>query len=122
MNQARLYVRSKRSTVITGHVSMESFGSVHTTSDYAEGSTLAKLSEVDEYARNLLRRSGVSFELVDLSKGIGPKLRARLRGIRLTPALVDENKPPGIFFGVNGIVQYVNERANPKEDYPNQTR
>lgn len=123
MNRVRLYVRSKRSTVITGHVSVESFGVDHATSEYAEGSILAKLSEEDEYARKLLRSSGVSFELVDLSKGIGRKLRARLKGIRRTPALFDEHNPPGMFLGINEIVRYVKELPTPKRDYhPNLPR
>ena len=102
--------------MITGHVSMESFGGTHTTSEYAEGSILAQLSKEDESARDLLRRSGISFELVDLSRGIGPNLRAKLKGISQTPALFDGNKPPGLFVGVNEITRYIKERNDRKQD------
>ena len=65
MPLARLYIRSQRTTVISGHVSMETIGTAHTTSEYAEGSILSKLSREDEYARDLLRRSGIGFDVVD---------------------------------------------------------
>ena len=102
--------------MITGQVSMETIGTAHTTSEYSEGVTVAKLSSEDEYARNLLKRSGVDFHLVDLSSGIGQRLRARFLGVRQTPVLVDGNNPPRFYSGVKEISQYVMEHNNSSQN------
>ena len=89
---------------------METIGTAHTTSEYAEGSILSKLSREDEYARDLLRRSGIGFDVVDLSKGLGPKLRGRLQGVKLTPTLIDGKEPPRMFVGIAEISEYLRTR------------
>ena len=111
MARTRLYVRSKRTTIVTGHVSVETIGTNHTTSEYAEGSTYASLSPQDASARDLLRKSAVKFDLVDISKGIGPRLSARLKGVKQTPTLLDGNNPQKLYAGVKEISQYIENKT-----------
>jgi hypothetical protein len=68
----------------------------------------------DEYARDLVMRSGIEYDLVDLSKGIGTRLLAKLQGVSQTPALVDGSESSRLLVGVNEISRYVKEHANHK--------
>lgn len=107
MARARLYVKSKRTTVVTGHVIIETIGAAHTTSEYSEGSILAKLPRQDALAKDLLKKSGLKFDLVDLSNGIGTRLGARLKGVTQTPTLIDGNSPSRSYIGVREISRYI---------------
>jgi hypothetical protein len=112
MARAKLFVRSKRTTMITGRVSVESMGAAHWTTDYAEGSTLSNLSHQDSLAKNMLRKSGFQFELVDLSKGIRTRLKGALSGIKQTPTLLVETSPSKRYVGVEEISQYLTEQQS----------
>ena len=109
MARVQLYVRSKRATMITRHAFSHGMGNAQS---YQEGSTVAKLPREDAYARDLLKSSGVDFELVDLSAGIGPRLRARLQGVRQTPTLLDRDRSPQLYAGMKEISDYVTEHKN----------
>lgn len=95
---------------------METIGTIHTTSEYAEGSTSVKLSEQDAYANEMLRRSGIDFEVVDISKGVGSRLGAWFKGIKRTPTLLDGNTIPTSYTGVKEISQYINSNGTRKID------
>jgi hypothetical protein len=116
MAQPRLYVKTKRTRVITGHVSVEIIGQVHTTSEYTEGSTLAKLSQDDALAKDLLRKARLRFDLVDLSDGIGTRLAARLNGVTQTPTLLDRNSPSKLHIGLKEISRYISSNQPGKEN------
>jgi glutaredoxin len=89
---------------------METIGSAgHTTSEYVDGTTLTMLSQHEAHARDLLKRAGIKFELIDLSDGIGPELTARLKGIRQTPTLLDGRKRSRPYVGIERIRQYIAE-------------
>ena len=88
--------------MITGHVSVESMGAAHTTTDYAEGSTFASLPAEDARAVNLLRKSGVKFEKVDLSGSLKAKVVARIRGVAGTPTLLVQDNRLRRYEGVRG--------------------
>jgi hypothetical protein len=60
MVQARLFIKSKRTTIVTGKVSVESMGATHWSTDYSEGATLSSLSQEDTLVRNMLRNPGCS--------------------------------------------------------------
>jgi hypothetical protein len=75
-----LYVSSKRTSIVTGRVSVETIGAAHTTSEYTEKSSLAKLQQEDGWAKDLLRKSGLKFDLVDLSNGIWNQTRSTVEG------------------------------------------
>ena len=117
MDRPRLYIRSKRTTVFTAHVSMEAMGAAgHTTGEYTEGSVQVKLNKEDQLAKDLLKRSGLDYDLADLSKGLGLKLRARLIGVKQTPTLVDGSNPRQFYVGINEISQFAKSHANPRPD------
>ena len=116
MARARLYVESERASMVTGHVGMETIGAAHTTAEYAEGSTLTKLPRQDELARDLLRKSGLKFDLIDLSNGFRTRLWARLKGVRKTPTLLDGNSPKRTYVGVGEIFNYIRSNQTAKEN------
>ena len=105
----RLFVRSNRTSVTTGHVSMETMGAAHTSVDYAEGTYISSLPPQDSLAKDGLRKSGIRFETVDLSSGVRSKLTARLRGVKETPTLLDEDSKMRRYVGVAAISQYIKE-------------
>ena len=84
-------------------------GAAHTTTDYAEGSTYASLSAEDTRAVNLLRKSGIRFEKVDLSGSLKAKFVARVRGVAETPTLLVQDSRLKRYEGVTAISQYINE-------------
>jgi glutaredoxin len=109
MALAKLFVKSRKTTMVTGNVSMESMGSAYWVTDYAEGSTLSNLPEQDSFARNMLRRSGFQFELIDLSRGMRAKFSGRLNGIKQTPTLLVGTSPSKRYEGVKEISQFLTE-------------
>ena len=112
MARVQLYVRSKRTSIVTGHVSVETIGAVHTTAEYAEGRTLAQLPQQDATAKDFLRKSGLKFDVVDLSEGIWTRLGARLKGVRQTPTLLDRSRSPQLLVGLKEISEYATRYKN----------
>ena len=111
MVQARLFIKSKRTTMVTGNVSVESMGAVHWTTDYAEGSTISNLSQEDAMAKNMLRQSGLQFDLVDLSKGVRAKFKGTMSDIKQTPTLLVETSPTRRYVGFKEISRYLTEQS-----------
>lgn len=101
-----LFVRSKRTNIVTGHVSVETIGAVHTNIDYAEGLGLTKLSPEDSFAKDVLRRSGIKYDLVDLSDGLRTRISARIKGVKKTPTLLHNDSTPQRFVGIKAISEY----------------
>ena len=96
---------------------MEAMGAAgHTTAEYTEGSVQVKLTNDDQLAKDLLKRAGLDYDLADLSKGIGLRLRARLIGVKQTPTLVDGSKPRQFYVGISEISQFAKSHSNPKPD------
>ena len=71
--------------------------------------TQFSLTPQDAQAKDFLKKSGVEFDLIDLSKGMRVKIRARLRGVTETPTVLDENSPSRRYVGLTGISRYVSE-------------
>ena len=109
MTRTRLFVKSKKTTRITGYVSVESIGAAHTATDYAEGSEVLSFSPDDAWAKNSLAKLGIQFDLVDLSKGIGNRLKGTLRGIHETPTLMIESSPSKRYVGAKEISLYLSD-------------
>lgn len=89
MKRPKLFVRSTRTSIITGHGAIDGF--YWGTTEFAEGKTLVQLSQSDAMARNLLGKSGIRFDVYDLSKGMRTKLAATLKGVK-EALLVDDTK------------------------------
>lgn len=108
MARPRLFVKSKTVNAITGHVNMETMGAVYWNTTYAEGSTLYRDSDEDFRAKDILKRSGIEFDLVDLSRGIKTNLFARIRGVKETPTLEVGESSGKRYVGLKAISDYVN--------------
>lgn len=74
--------------------------------------TSISFSQQDEVAIGLLRKAGVSFDMVDLSSGVRARLSARPRGVRETPTLLVENGSPRRYEGAKAIAKFVAETGS----------
>jgi hypothetical protein len=93
----RLFVRSSRISVTSGHASTEEKGEYN-------------LAPEDSEAKDRLMREGINFETVDISQGIWPRIQAGLRRVTETPTLVDEGPPVRRFVGTIGIFEYIEDK------------
>ena len=59
--------------------------------------------------KDLLKKSGIDFETVDLSKGLRTRISAKLQHVSETPTLIVESSPPKRYEGVKAITQYLME-------------
>lgn len=91
---------------------METIGAEHTTADYSEGSTVIKYSPEDLYAKAVLKRSGLDFEIADISKGILTRLQAKVKGITQTPTLIAGNDSQRRFVGIKEIQKFLADKKN----------
>lgn len=66
-------------------------------------------SKEDSMVKDLLKKSGIDFETVDLSRGLRTRISARLQHVSETPTLIVENNPPKRYEGVKAITQYLVE-------------
>ena len=67
------------------------------------------LAPEDAKAKNDLRREGIEFETIDLSRAIRQRLQAEVGEIRVTPALLDEHSPGKMYVGSQAITEYIEE-------------
>jgi hypothetical protein len=67
------------------------------------------LAPEDAKARADLRREGIEFETIDLSKAIRERLQARFGEIKVTPTLLDEHSPGKMYVGTQAITEYIEE-------------
>jgi hypothetical protein len=67
----------------------------------------------DALAKQLLQKAKIDFQLVDLSKGIGASVAARLRGISETPTLRVENGSIKVYVGMEAIAKYIDKLQAP---------
>src|SRR5437867_6546806 len=63
----------------------------------------------DAKAKADLRREGIEFETIDLSKTIRERSQHRFGEIRVTPTLLDEHNPEKMYVGTQAITKYIEE-------------
>ena len=73
------------------------------------GSGSGALAPEDAKAKDDLRREGIQFETIDLSKTIRERLQARFGEIKETPTLLDEHSPGKMYVGTQAITEYIEE-------------
>jgi glutaredoxin len=106
MGPPRLFIKSIRVPIATyqahdvpGHYCQDG---------YRTESTMIRLSPEDNQAREILARSGIKFQTIDLSELRGRrKLIAFFEGVRKTPTLLVEDKGQRKYAGVRAISDYV---------------
>jgi glutaredoxin len=106
MDPARLFIRSVKVPIVTyeahdipGHYCQDGY---RTTSE------TMSLSSEDRQAKEILTRSGVTFEVVDLAEGRGgKKLVAWYRGVRRTPTLWVGGSHHKKYEGIRAISEYL---------------
>jgi len=67
------------------------------------------LAPEDAKAKGDLRREGIEFETIDLSKTIREMLQPRFGEIKVTPTLLDEHSPGKMYVGAQAITEYIEE-------------
>ena len=67
------------------------------------------LAPEDAKAKHDLRREGIEFETIDLSKTIQQRSQARFGEIKETPTLLDEHSPGKMYVGAQAITEYIEE-------------
>ncbi len=67
------------------------------------------LAPEDAKAKEDLRREGIDFETIDLSKAIRQRLQERFVEIKVTPTLLDEHRPGKMYVGTQAISEYIEE-------------
>ncbi len=102
MAKATLFVRSEKLKTITEFHPGAYFERAH-----QEGTTEIRTPREDAEAKALLKRSGIDFELVDLSVGTKNRFTGLIRGVRKTPTLRTESGET--YTGLNAISKYVSE-------------
>ncbi len=67
------------------------------------------LAPEDAKAKDDLKREGIEFETIDLSKAIRQRPQARFVEIKVTPTLLDEHNPEKMYVGAQAITEYIEE-------------
>ena len=67
------------------------------------------LAPEDAKAKSDLRREGIQFETIDLSKAIRRRLESQMAEIKVTPTLLDEHSPGKMYVGTKAITEYIEE-------------
>jgi hypothetical protein len=106
MGPAKLFIKSVRVPVVTYEV--HDVPGHYCQDGYRTKSAMISLSQEDKQAREILMRSGMRFEVVDLSEGRGRgKLVALYRGVRNTPTLWVGGGHHREYEGVRAISGYI---------------
>ena len=100
----RLFVRSKKTDIVIG----SHHGSYYTRA-HSQTKTEFTLLTQDAQAKDFLMKSGVDFDLVDLSKGAKARIVARIRGVRETPTLEVRQGSVKRYVGLKSISEYLSE-------------
>ena len=67
------------------------------------------LKREEAEARERLKREGIKFETIDLSKGFRHRAKAGFKGITVTPTLLDAHSPGKWYIGTKAISEYIEE-------------
>ena len=113
MVRAKLFIRTERIPVVRYEMPNTTGGGHWCSAAYRVHSTTSNIPPQDRLAKETLTRSGVEFDIVDLSdiRG-GRKLATWLTRIRNTPTLLVEGHPRRKYEGIKAIAQYANKREN----------
>src|SRR5215470_9696072 len=99
-----LFVKSQRLTLRSGRVRSD---------------PSLRLGPEEASARDNLRKEGIKFETIDLSKAIRDRVQARFKGITVTPTLIDEHSPEKLYVGAKAILDYIEDtRATARSRSP----
>jgi glutaredoxin len=112
---AKLFIRTRRAPVVRyenpnvpGHYCQAGYRTV---------STMISLSPEEDRAKKALARSGVKFEIVDLSeRGEKKFLTGWFRGVKQTPTLLIDGHPRRRIEGVEAISDYVSSLKKTAKD------
>jgi len=106
MGPPKLFIKSVRVPIATYQV--HDVPGHYCQDGYRTQSTMIRLSPEDNQAREILARSGVKFQTIDLSeRGGRRKLSAYFEGVRRTPTLLVEGMSQRKYEGVKAISDYV---------------
>jgi glutaredoxin len=107
---AKLFIKSVRLPIATYEV--HDVPGHYCQDGYRTKSTIISLSPEDKQAREILTRSGVRFEVIDISEGRGGgKLVAWYRRVRKTPTLWAGGGHHRKYEGVRAISEYVTAQS-----------
>ena len=107
MASARLFVRSVESEIPGKPIYIAGLGAGP---QLVSGkSKLTTLSQQDAQAKDLLKKSGIPFELIDISKGFRARIGAKRSGVTETPTLLDGESVSKRYVGLKAISLYVAE-------------
>ena len=108
MAGARLFVKSVQTEVPDKPIYISGLGAGP---QLVSGkSKLTTLSQQDAQAKDLLKKSGIPFELIDISKGFRTRIGAKRSGVAETPTLLDRESVSKRYVGLKAISQYVAEK------------
>ncbi len=105
MDGAKLFIKSLRAPIVTMEV--HDVPGHYCQNGYRTMSTGISLSHEDREAKEILARSGVKFEVIDLSEGSREKLVAWYRGVRKTPTLWVRGSRQKNYEGIRAISEYL---------------
>ncbi len=71
--------------------------------------TRISLSQQDAVAKDILRKAGIQFDVVDLSSGVRVRLLARLRGVRGTPTVLVDGGSTRRYEGTKATARFIAE-------------
>lgn len=102
----QLYVNSQKVNLVEYTMPHQSGGGHWCSAGYRSKGTLRNYPAEDEEAIKQLESKGFSFDLIDLSDcPFSIELKARIKGISRTPALILDNKTK--FEGIDRIREYI---------------
>ena len=111
MARVKLFIRSERLPVVRYEMPNTAGGGHWCSAANRVQSTITSLAPQDRLAKEIVTRSKMPFEVVDLSdRGTG--LVARIRGVKYTPTLIVEGSSRRKYEGVKAIQEYVSKGQN----------
>lgn len=108
---AKLFIRSERLPVVRYEMPNTAGGGHWCSAANRVQSTIVSLTPQDRLAKEILTKSKILFEVVDLS-GRGRGLAARIRRVKETPTLIVEGSSRRKYEGVQAIQEYLSRGQN----------
>jgi glutaredoxin len=111
MTRVKLFIRSERLPVVRYEMPNTTGGGHWCSAANRVQSTVTSLAPQDRLAKEILTKSKIQFEVVDLSDR-GRELVARIRGVKDTPTIIVEGSSRRKYEGVRAIHEYVSKGQN----------
>ena len=104
-----LFVKSQPITIPTRGKGTKSLGRGSPSFDEGDRRASYTLKREEAKAREKLKREGIKFETIDLSKGLPHRPQAGFSVITVTPTLLDAHSPGKWYVGSKAIPEYIEE-------------